>query len=315
MTKTLIRGVWFGDVSDVLATFQHAYASAQPLTDTEVTLIRAWTTAVDPPTVKSAFNTIGALVRFLRAAQSLDWSLDPDRLFAPRNVEWYCAKILTTSYDEVRATERSRLRAVAKAVSVHTRPPTNAAKYPKRTPKSPYDEACIIDYIRISRFQSTRYRTRIFQAHLALCVGAGLRATEMSLIEGSHVRQEDGYALVDVPGPAARTVPVRRDFESMLLGLADTVSRGPLVGRQHKGVRPIHQGLKAAIEIPDWLPPLMTSRLRATWIVWCLNNGVNLVSLMHAAGTRTLDIGSWTPYMAPRPDTEVERAFFAGAAA
>jgi integrase len=315
MGSVLIRGTRYTSAEDVIGHFELAYLARQPLSTTESTLVRSWTTAVQPSSVLSAWNTISALVKFLRAAEGMDWPLEPDRLFAPRNVEWYCAKILVTNHAEVRATERSRLRAVAKAVSIHQHPPPWAATYPRRTPKSPYDDQCIFDYVRLSEFQSTQYRKRILRAHLALCVGAGLRTTEMVRITSQHIRTRGAHLLIEVPGRHPRAVPVRHEFQDMLARLTEKVPSGPLVGREHDGVLPIHHNLKAAIEIPDWLPALQTSRLRATWIVWCLNNNVPLPSLLYMAGVNDLQIGAWTPHLNSRPEPAIEHALFAGAAA
>lgn len=308
MGGILIRGHRYFTAEEVIDHYQPRRA----LDAAAMAMVRECARAVAPATPHAAWSTITTTCGFVTSAIDMDWTLDPVLLFTDRYIEWHCRKRLATLHPEVRATARSRLRRVARAVSKQhglTPPP---ASYARRAQAKPYEPGDIDDFESLVPLQPTQYRARILTALLSLCAGAGVRSQELVQITAAHVRFVDDFVILDVPGPKARSLPVRRRFDEMLRGLVHDVPEGILLGNVRDTVRsPVHH-LSTAVHVPDRLPTLSVRRLRATWIAQCLQDDVPFSSLVYAAGVNDLRLADWIPFVANRPDANTERAVLAG---
>jgi integrase len=130
-------------------------------------------------------------------------------------------------------------------------------------------------------------------ALLGLAGGAGLRADEIIDTRVCHIEVSDGRVFVNVPGSRARTVPVRNPWNRTLLrSLAERADPEEFVFRgwhlEEYRPRAIQSFLT---EHPGQVRPTV-SRLRASWIVAQIDNGLPLPILMTIAGftaTASLD--------------------------
>ena len=146
--------------------------------------------------------------------------------------------------------------------------------------------------------------SRRANAHLVLGLGAGagLRPEEVALLRVGDVRVEDHHATVTVSGKHPRTIPVRnRWVPSLVTGLSDRAAdEWAFTGYRlpEYPARVIHQ---FGIDTPT-IPTPSVTRLRATWIVGLLNQGLPLDLILHLSGLATVvSLDSFVRAMRPHP--------------
>jgi hypothetical protein len=127
-------------------------------------------------------------------------------------------------------------------------------------------------------------------ALLALGLGCGLDARDLSWVRGSDVTAEgDGAVLVTVSGGTRpRTVPALAAYASTIAQRARAVGEGLMIGGTMRGRRNV---TSYALErlVPDRdLPRLVMGRLRSTWLLTHVNLATPLPTLMRAAGLTTV---------------------------
>ena len=113
------------------------------------------------------------------------------------------------------------------------------------------------------------------QALLAIGLGAGLSAREVTRLVGSEVREEAGVALVEVVGAGARTVPVRSPWARAVLAFALESGSRPYFRPERSRIT--RGDILAFIDRctdPDQDAMFTIQRLRVTWVVSHLTAGV-----------------------------------------
>lgn len=294
MGGVVINGQRFFRSADVIDNFEGAFLTDRPLDADTADSIKAWARAASPTSAASAFDTIRALVHLTDAAHERQWPTGASELLTRGRIDDYANHVIAHYHPEAKRAVAFRLQEVARAVnSEHGYGPISP---PARPATGPYDSECVAGFVSLVPLQATPYRSRILSAFLALCAGAGLRSTELLRITADHVHQVDGRVVVAVPGDSARTIPVEAAFEQMLLGLRAEVRSGLLVGRVNPtSALPLHN-LKASIAIPEWMPPLLARRLRATWMLQQMMS-LPAATFMHRAGIREFRVADWEPHL------------------
>lgn len=205
-------------------------------------------------------------------------------------VEGYIKSMTTKTNKGTVNTMRSRLRKLAQAAnpSAVSNPTGVAYGYaPVKPPYDPVEEAAI-------RRAVLRYHNEVTRRHLCLivgmCAGAGLDAADVVLLDSGSIRDfgADGIR-VDVPGPKARTVWVRVEYEEPVrAALAGNrpKARARLIGTRPNGKNAVGAIVENAV-FHGHVPKVEAARLRSTWIVWALSRNVPLPVLMQAAGLKT----------------------------
>jgi len=295
-----IGGRWVTDVAGVLEVYAPRFSEESwfQLRREDLTDCIART---DFNSLHMAHNGMVQLCRFARFAHEHGVGLDAETLLTQENVDWFISVGMAGYTLGSQQTTRSLLRRIARAN-------TRKAYWPethelgRRAPKRPYSASDIAGFLEVARQQSTAYKTRNMLAILALGVGAGLRTTEMRLVRAEHVRQEGRFVLVDVPGLKARTVPMRRPLDAIVLELAAAHPSEPLVGRVFDHSRdPIYM-IRKRLDIPDRLPALDPIRLRTTWIIAALESRVPLHTAFQVSGNTRLHFDHYVPHIKPSSD-------------
>ncbi|KQW06439.1 hypothetical protein ASC66_08100 [Leifsonia sp. Root4] len=132
---------------------------------------------------------------------------------------------------------------------------------------------------------TTELKRRNAHAILGLAGGAGLRTEEIIKVRISDIEVVDGRVFVNVPGPRRRRVPVMHPWNRTLLSSIDL------------GADPdeyLFRGYRFDEYRPRVIQTFLTehpsrvratvSRLRSTWIVAQIDNGVPLAALKTVAG-------------------------------
>jgi hypothetical protein len=120
-------------------------------------------------------------------------------------------------------------------------------------------------------------------------LGTGATVAEVKLMGPSAFHLTDLALVCDIPGPQARTVPVRHECEEPLLAMlahlresdpAGSLLTGLEIGSTRIGRLFDHHALEV-----DGVT-LRPSRLRTTWVALVTASGVPLPALLRAAGIR-----------------------------
>ena len=104
---------------------------------------------------------------------------------------------------------------------------------------------------------------------VCLGAGAGLIRGDLRGARGSDVAQRSGGVVVAVRGARPRAVPVLARCHGPLLAAARFAGDGLVCGGISPGRRNLTSRLTASLDGGGGLPPLDTSRLRATWLRDC----------------------------------------------
>lgn len=254
-------------------------------------------------------HSLRAVTQFVVWARENDLPLDAEKLFTPALVDRFIVTGLHITKTS-KATYRSSIRRVALAATKKTpwKPPP--ARFPRAHHKLPYTPAETARWWEIANTQNTASRRRAAEAVVTLGLGVGINSAEHLDVTAAHIRWDDGVLLVDIPGAAARTVACNNDWADRLAQVAAEYPTGPLIGTAHPGRNKNRvNALLKSIETPPSMPNLTAARLRATWIVTHLNNGIRMDELRDALGWKVgHHLHDYFPLLTPRDDRTRHRA-------
>ena len=180
-----------------------------------------------------------------------------------------------------RRTLRTNLRFIARRVVPQLDPAD--APLPRERAKAPYAAAEIGGYLALADAQPTAARQMRAAGLVCLGAGAGLIRSDLRQVRGSDVACRSGGVLVTVRGTRPRAVPVLARYHQRLLASAAFAGGSLVTGGTGPGRRNITNPLARSLAGGTGLPPLDTSRLRATWLADCATL-IGLPAFMRAAG-------------------------------
>jgi len=181
-----------------------------------------------------------------------------------------------------RRTLRANLRFLARAVVPHLDPAD--APLPRQRAKKPYTAAEVAGYLALADAQPTAARRSRAAGLVCLGAGAGLIRSDLRQARGTDVVQRCGGVIVEVRGGRApRTVPVLGRYHAPLLSAAAFAGENFLTGGTEPERGNITNPLTRSLAGGTGLPPLDSSRLRATWLAECAQI-LGLATFLHAAG-------------------------------
>jgi integrase len=205
----------------------------------------------------------------------------PEVLLHPSVIERFTAHGPGLS-GAARRTLRTNLRFIARRVVPHLDPAD--APLPRGRAKAPYSPAEIAGYLALADAQPTGSRRLRAVALVCLGAGAGLIRSDLRSARGTDVTRRSGGVIVTVRGGRApRVVPVLARYQARLLEAAAFAGRNFLTGGTEPGRGNITNPLTRSLAGGGGLPPLDTSRLRATWLAECAQL-IGLPAFMRAAG-------------------------------
>ncbi len=233
------------------------------------------------PTEDRAKNLLWAASRL--AAWAIPLGLDPvpGVLLHPSSIERFttCAPGLSGA---ARRTLRTNLRFIARRVVPHLDPAD--APLPRERAKAPYLATETSGYLALADAQPTLARRSRAASLVCLGAGAGLIRADLRCVRGTDVIARSGGVIVTVRGGRApRAVPVLASYHDRLLAAAAFAGECFLTGGTEPERGNITNPLTRSLAGGGGLPPLDTSRLRATWLAECAQL-IGLPEFLHAAG-------------------------------
>jgi integrase len=216
------------------------------------------------------------------AAWAIGLGMDPaaEVLLHPSVIERFAAHAPGIS-GAARRTLRTNLRFLARCVVPHLDPAD--APLPRERAKKPYTPAEIDGYLALADAQPTAGRRMRAVALVCLGAGAGLIRCDLRQARGTDVVARSGGVIVTVRGVRPRVVPVLARYQPRLLQAAAFAGEQFLTGGNKPERGNVTNPLTRSLAGGGGLPPLDTSRLRATWLAEAAVL-IGLPAFMHAAG-------------------------------
>ena len=188
----------------------------------------------------------------------------PEALLHPSVIERFTAHGPGLS-GPARRTLRTNLRFIARKVVPHLDPAD--APLPRERAKTPYTAREIAGYLALAGAQPTPARRARAAALVCPGAGAGLIRSDLRNARGTDICCRSGGVIVGVRGGRApRTVPVLARYHAPLLEAAAFADQNFLTGGTEPERGNITSPLTRSLAGGSGLPPLDTSRLRATWL-------------------------------------------------
>lgn len=246
--------------------------------------------AVGDGVKRAGFKTVAAVKRHCttltlylvwRENEGLSLAL-PDAM-KPESIDQFYLRGLSQCGERTRNDYRSRLRTLATRVT-----PTVASQVPSlgynavRAGYITVEEAMIR---RVTLGQPRPETRRRLCAIVGLGAGGGIDSQDLRYVLFEHVAvSETGMISVDVHGPKARTVVIRREYESLVLAALEGLKPGdPVVKVDGGKSNPVARIVSDATLFDD-VPKIDMRRLRTTWITWLLTQRIPLDVIMAASG-------------------------------
>ncbi|WP_244188712.1 hypothetical protein [Streptomyces yokosukanensis] len=146
-------------------------------------------------------------------------------------------------------------------------------------------------------------------ALMALGAGCGLTPGELRQVRGHHIDTASGVPVLD-ENLLGRLVACRAGWSIVLAELAEAAEEGYLFrpGRKVSAAKNLVSSWPVRHRPPAGLPPLSARRLRSTWIVGLLANGINPSVVATAAGMSSpAGLAPYHQWVPPLPRKEVIR--------
>jgi hypothetical protein len=242
---------------------------------------RAVVGASAPPRRERARCLLWAASRLAIWAVPLGMEPVPQVLLHPSVIERFTTSAPGLS-GSARRTLRTNLRFIARQVVPHLDPAD--APLPRGRAKAPYTPREIAGYLALADTQPTPGRQARAVGLVCLGAGAGLIRGDLRNVRGTDVTARPGGVIVAVTGGRApRTVPVLARYHARLLAAAAFAGQNFLTGGTEPERGNITNPLTRSLAGGGGLPPLDTSRLRATWLADCAQI-LGLATFLRAAG-------------------------------
>lgn len=186
--------------------------------------------------------------------------------------------------------------------------PVPVAPLNSRSHVPPYTDSEIRMAVAWMRGQPGEIRPRKAAVMMSLCLGAGLRSREVAELRAKDVHIVDAGVLIRLPD---RDVPVVMEWESPLRRVIENLEPDEYVFGDRTRVTTRNLLSSFVDNTAGHFRP-RSDRLRATWIVNHLCNGIDLRTLMKAAGiTKFLNLHRYLEYV-PEPDHATYRSRLRG---
>ncbi|MDF2260479.1 hypothetical protein P2L57_33655 [Streptomyces ferralitis] len=271
--------------------------------------VRATVAAAAPATRYEATRLLHAVGRLAVWADGRGLPRDPGVWMRSETIDAFVLSGCTGEDGSVQ-TYRCRLRRVREALVWVERgeaPPVRLSS--PRNPQPPYEDR------ELSRLRAWAGhlpgRARLDGlALMALGAGCGLAPGEVARVRGSHIRiTPSGVAVLDEI-MLGRLVACHAGWEAVLAELSEAAGAGFVFrpGRKTAAAKNLISSWPARHRPHAGLPPLSARRLRSTWIVRLLAEGISPVVIASAAGmTSPAGLAPYHRWVPPLPGGEVVR--------
>ena len=234
-----------------------------------------------PPGRDRAKNLLWAAGKLAGWAIPLGLEPAPEVLLHPSVIERFTAHAPGLS-GPARRTLRTNLRFIARKVVPHLDPAD--VPLPRERAKAQYTAAEIAGFLALADAPPSAARRARAAGLVCLGAGAGLIRSDLRNVRGTDVTARSGGVIVTVRGGRApRVVPVLARYHAPLLAAGAFAGPNFLTGGTEPERGNITNPLTRSLAGGSGLPPLDTSRLRATWLADCAQL-LGLPAFLHAAG-------------------------------
>ncbi len=257
---------------------------------------REITSRMCPLTQGSARMLIWVISKFFDWLVDNGIPIDPlSGAFTVENINLFAA----TRPADQRSSMRSRLRTVACRLGFQL--PANQPKLRRRPHLDPYTAGECESLVHFAGRMRTEHQRRVCEGTLLLGLGCGLTGNEILAVRKRDVTKEDGVVVVRASG---RAVACRAEYEERLWSLAQSAGDRNLVGinRLENMINALN---RRAAESGSRLS-LRLVRLRTTWLVGVLSDGVPIPVVMKAAGLSSAH--AIHDFLSHVPETEMATA-------
>jgi hypothetical protein len=258
-------------------------------------LVRQIVREADPLLPYKATELLGPLAKLAVFADGEGLPAAPQAWLSPEFIERFIQVGCPAVGEATRGNYRSRLLRLREAV---ISPPLRTGKPVKLSasdPSRPYTTAEQAALWGWAAGQSTAALRSGCRVLLALGLGVGLDSPEVVPLRAHDVRAcpGNGVVTVSVRGPRARLVVCRRRFERVLADEADRAGRPGQAtylfrpGHASRGKNTVTNFLARTAKDPK-VPALSMGRVRSTWLVGLIDEGLPLTVIVSASGVKTL---------------------------
>lgn len=234
-----------------------------------------------PPTPARARALLYAAGRLATFCISVGLEPRPEVALHPSVIERFIVVGCRDASGPTRRTLRTNLRFVA-ARCVPGLGPAPVA-LPRERSKAPYSKGEVASYLALAGAQPTLARRMRASGLICLGAGAGIMGADLRHVRGHDVACRSGGVVVEVAGRRPRVVPVLSSYHEALLASASFAGDSHVIGGadpdRHNLSTPLIASLSGGVD----LPRVDTGRLRATWLVACVE-AIGLKAFMDAAG-------------------------------
>ena len=246
---------------------------------------------------------------FVTWCHTQDVPLLAEAVFTPERVETYAVAVLAGRPRRSVAVIRGALRTIGIACTKRAAWPRPATPLRKNAYlAAPYATADVAGFWSAADAQATGRRTHVFRTLLTLGLGAGLSSAEMFDLHADQVLTHPDVPDVRVIVLPDRLVPARHDLTGVLDGLCEAQPGGRLLGGRTSEAAAVKNkagALRRGLDIPASLPDLSLSRLRTTWAVTVLSEGVTVAEFLRMAGTTSAkSLELYIPHVRVRTEPE-----------
>ncbi|TFB76736.1 site-specific integrase [Cryobacterium glaciale] len=260
------------------------------LSDLQWDAVREFTIVTAINMKPRTFETVRRMMTMTGRFNAWVWAstgttLTVERVYTQNNVYRYLQECLPKHSETHRWGVARQLGTIAEVLAENTvtRLPT-----PHAHRRRPFTIAEVASMHSWAASLTTDLKRQNAQALLGLAGGAGLRANEIIDLRLGDIDIVDGRLFVTVPGMNSRRVPVRHPWNRTLLrSLAGRTDSSEYVFRAYRFEEYRPRAIQTFLTDHPGRVRATLTRLRATWIVAQIDNGLPLPVLMALAGFST----------------------------
>ena len=274
-------------------------------------LAREWVADALPDTPSAATAWMNVVTQALAFCDAQGFPLEPAVVFSTDIIEHFVAVGCAHLRSGTRANYRSQLRTVGEQVLGPEACPNRTVSIRASDAAAPYSRAEVASLIAWANGLSTPHQRHNAKVLLALGLGAGLSALDISVLVGTDIDADGSGVLIEVPGPNSRAVPVLHRWEHEIAETARLCGNRPMFrsARERVNRKDISRFIEAC-RLSD-APKLSIQRTRITWVVHHLTANTPVRALLPAAGIGAKQLARYYPFV-EAPELEDARALLRG---
>ena len=230
-------------------------------------------------------------------------------------IEHYVRETMSNLTEGTRRNYRTWLFRVAEAVNPEANP-HNPMPLNQRALDTPYTSGELALLDGWAAGQSTAYSRRAATTLVALGAGAGLSSREIAFLRNDAVTiGDDRSVTINIAeGGRPRQIPVAARYEKALTKAVKGMpgERFVFLPQRTRTKNDVVSAFVARTSRPTGTPTVRVQRLRNTWLVQQMTNRVDVLTLMEAAGLKSLESISRLASFVPRPTEQARIAQLRG---